>query len=73
MNGLWLGFIGGGISGLATLTGAVPVLFNKSKIGQFLEKINMDFVTLFTKPSTLLPQAYIIGIFPITTFHKIPI
>ncbi len=45
MNGAWLGFIGGGISGLATVTGAVPVLFNKSKVGQFLEKINMDFVT----------------------------
>jgi len=45
VNGLWLGFIGGGISGLATLSGSLPILFNKSKLGQILEKINMDFVT----------------------------
>lgn len=45
MNGLLLGLIGGGVSGLATTLGAIPVLMNaNSKLGKFLNKINMDFV-----------------------------
>lgn len=44
MNGLLLGLIGGGVSGLATTLGAAPILMNNSRIGQFLKKINMDFV-----------------------------
>lgn len=44
MEGLILGLIGGGVSGLATTMGAVPILMNNSKIGKFLNKINMDFV-----------------------------
>jgi len=44
MDGLILGLIGGGVSGLATTVGAVPILMNNSKIGKFLRKVNMDFV-----------------------------
>ena len=44
MNGILLGLIGGGVSGLATTLGAVPILMNDSKIGKFLKNINMDFV-----------------------------
>ena len=44
MNGLVLGLIGGGISGLSTTMGAVVILIKNSKIGKFLYKINMDFV-----------------------------
>lgn len=45
MNGILLGLIGGGVSGLATTLGAVPVLMNaNSKLGKFLNRINMDFV-----------------------------
>jgi len=44
MNGLLLGLIGGGVSGLATTLGAVPILMHNSRIGKFLNKINMDFV-----------------------------
>lgn len=44
MNGLFLGLIGGGVSGLATTLGGVPILMNDSKIGKFLKKINMDFI-----------------------------
>jgi ZIP family zinc transporter len=45
MNGLLLGLIGGFVSGLATTLGAIPVLMNaNSKLGKFLNKINMDFV-----------------------------
>lgn len=45
MDGLLLGLIGGGVSGLATTLGAVPILMNpNSKIGKFLNQINMDFV-----------------------------
>lgn len=45
MEGLILGLIGGGVSGLATTLGAVPILMNtNSKLGKFLNKINMDFV-----------------------------
>ncbi len=44
MNGLLLGLIGGGVSGLATTLGAIPILMNNSKIGRFLKNINMDFV-----------------------------
>lgn len=44
MDGLILGLIGGGVSGLATTIGAVPILMNNSKIGKFLNKVNMDFV-----------------------------
>lgn len=44
MNGLLLGLIGGGVSGLATTLGAVPILMDNSRIGKFLKNINMDFV-----------------------------
>lgn len=44
MSGLIYGLIGGGVSGLATTLGAVPVLMKDSKIGKFLKKFNMDFV-----------------------------
>lgn len=44
MEGLLLGLIGGGVSGLATTLGGVPILLNDSKIGKFLKNINMDFV-----------------------------
>jgi ZIP family zinc transporter len=44
MDGLLLGLIGGGVSGLATTLGGVPILLNDSKIGRFLKNINMDFV-----------------------------
>lgn len=44
MSGLILGLIGGGVSGLATTAGAIPILMNDSKIGRFLKNINMDFV-----------------------------
>ncbi len=44
MNGIVLGLIGGGVSGLATTLGAMPILMNDSKIGKFLKNINMDFV-----------------------------
>jgi ZIP family zinc transporter len=44
MEGLLLGLVGGGVSGLATTLGAVPILMNDSKIGRFLKNINMDFV-----------------------------
>lgn len=44
MEGLILGLIGGGVSGLATTLGGLPILMNNSKIGKFLNKINMDFV-----------------------------
>lgn len=44
MSGLELGFIGGGISALATTIGAVLILVRNSKLGKYLEKINMDFV-----------------------------
>lgn len=44
MEGLLLGLIGGGVSGLATTLGAAPILMNNSKIGRYLKNINMDFV-----------------------------
>lgn len=44
MNGIVLGLIGGGVSGLATTLGAVPILMNDSKIGKFFKNNNMDFV-----------------------------
>lgn len=44
MSGLELGVIGGGISALATTTGAFFILAKNSKFGKHLEKINMDFV-----------------------------
>lgn len=44
MDGLLLGLIGGGVSGLATTAGAIPILMNNSRIGKYLNKINMDFV-----------------------------
>ena len=45
MEGIILGLIGGGVSGLATTLGAIPILMNaNSKLGKFLNKINMDFV-----------------------------
>lgn len=44
MNGLELGFVGGGISALATVSGAVFILAKNSRFGKWLEKINMDFV-----------------------------
>lgn len=44
MEGIILGLIGGGVSGLATTLGAIPILMGNSKIGQFLKNINMDFV-----------------------------
>ena len=45
MNGLLMGLIGGGVSGLATTSGAIPVLLKNKRITQFLKNINMDFVT----------------------------
>lgn len=45
MSGWLLGFIGGGISGLSTTLGSVPVLFKNPRIANILKKINMDFVT----------------------------
>lgn len=45
MNGLLLGLLGGGVSGLATTLGAIPILLKNKKISSFLKNINMDFVT----------------------------
>ncbi len=45
MNGLILGLIGGGVSGLATTLGAVPILLKNKRIVSLLKNINMDFVT----------------------------
>ncbi len=45
MNGIMLGLIGGGVSGLATTLGAVPILFKNKRIVSLLKNINMDFVT----------------------------
>ncbi|NOT80914.1 MAG: ZIP family metal transporter [Bacteriovoracaceae bacterium] len=44
---LWPGFVGGGISGIATLVGALPILVNTSKLRAILSKINMDFLIGF--------------------------
>lgn len=44
MEGLLFGLIGGGVSGLATTLGALPILMNNSRIGRCLKNINMDFV-----------------------------
>ena len=44
MSGLILGIIGGGVSGLSTTIGAVPILMKNSNIGNFLNNIKMDFV-----------------------------
>ena len=44
MSGIILGLIGGGVSGLATTLGGAPILIKDSKIGKFLQNINMDFV-----------------------------
>lgn len=44
---MWPGLIGGGISGIATLLGALPILVNTSKLGKVLSKINMDFLIGF--------------------------
>lgn len=45
MSGWLLGMIGGGISGLSTTLGSVPILFKNPRIANILKKINMDFVT----------------------------
>ncbi|MBY0413938.1 MAG: ZIP family metal transporter, partial [Bdellovibrionales bacterium] len=61
MNGLLLGLIGGGVSGLATTAGAIPILLNDSKVGRFLKNINMDFVIglmLSAAAFTLIWPAY---------------
>lgn len=45
MNGLLMGLIGGGVSGLATTCGAIPILLKNKRITNLLKNINMDFVT----------------------------
>lgn len=66
MNGLLLGLIGGGVSGLATTLGAVPVLLKKGKAAHFLKNINMDFVIglmLSAAAFSLILPAYQKGLF----------
>ena len=64
MNGLILGLIGGGVSGLSTTIGAVPILMKNSKIGNFLNNINMDFVI-----GLMLSAAALSLIWP--AYHKV--
>ena len=45
MSGLLIGMLGGGISGLATTLGGLPILFRSMRIINLLKNINMDFVT----------------------------